>query len=690
MDLDELLLGDSDDENKKSKPKVVDSLLKDNMSILKPSYGVHQKNIEEMTNSSNEPKIIIPINEDNEAKNQKKEENNSGNALANFIFGNEPIQKNINSNPSSFSSQGKEFKPIKVEAKIPQKIKNSSIIIDPIIEEPKEIIIFDERKEYENKKEEYLEQNKNIKLAYSYDINKKIQDYKNIERNYKEEIEKLEKRYSNELKDQENNYNEKKERYKTKISEIEKERTRKLKELQVSQEEFFQQELEQLENEFKLNKENIESDYKLELDKINNELGVIKENKSQIFKEELSSRRIDDIYSEIYKKINSGNNDIELNSQLKKTELLKRDLMSESDNLSRQIKRIKENTEYYENKISEKKSEIEEILVKIEIEINEVRNKENDLETNKEKLKDFFQGRQNALNMSEKEMEAKYQEELKSYNLDLELKNEENILNHEKELFEKAKNDFKKYLEDENNELKDETEKIEKKELEIENKINNIKISEIQINNEFSHVENLNNDISIEKENIQKEKYNMELMEKRIQNDIQILNEDKQNLEKEKERIKNLIMEIEQEERRLNEEDKKIREENRLFDLRNKAVENMRINNILNNNYENNINNFEQIGQKTMPNFGNNVKNINNFSKTDGFKQKNNFAQTFSLFNQGGKKMNADEYFGKIIRDIEDKKLDENQNEYDINNYIINGNNFIKEKREQLKEIENI
>ena len=94
MDLDELLLGDSDDENKKSKPKVVDSLLKDNMSILKPSYGVHQKNIEEMTNSSNEPKIIIPINEDNEAKNQKKEENNSGNALANFIFGNEPIQKN--------------------------------------------------------------------------------------------------------------------------------------------------------------------------------------------------------------------------------------------------------------------------------------------------------------------------------------------------------------------------------------------------------------------------------------------------------------------------------------------------------------------------------------------------------------------------------------------------------------------
>ena len=372
MELEDLLLGNDDDfEKNKSKPKVRDSLLKDNMSLLKPSYGGHQKNIEEMSNSSNDQKIFIPINENNPPEMNNKGQNNSGNNdFANFIFGNEnlPNQKNVNSIPSSISSHGKDFKPNNVEVNIPQKIKDSIIeepkIVEPnkvlIFDEPKivepnKVLIFDERKEYENKIKEYKEQSNNIKLAYGNDINKKIQDYKNLERDYKEEIEKLEKRYKNELRDQENNYNEKKERYKIKISDIEKEKMRKIKELQESQEEFYKQELEQIENEFKLNKENIESDYQLEFDKINNELGAIKQNKSQIFKEELSSVRIDDIYNEIYKKVYSGNNDFELSIQLKKKELLKRDLLSESKNLTNKIKRIKENTEYYENKISEKK-----------------------------------------------------------------------------------------------------------------------------------------------------------------------------------------------------------------------------------------------------------------------------------------------------------------------------------------------
>ena len=161
-------------------------------------------------------------------------------------------------------------------------------------------------------------------------------------------------------------------------------------------------------------------------------------------------------------------------------------------------------------------------------------------------------------------------------------------------------------------------------------------------------------------------------------------------MEKEKEKIKSLLNEIEQEEKKIDEENKIISEENQIFDLRNQAIENMRINHVLNKNYENNINNFDEIGQKTAPNFGNKDNNINNFYKTDGFKEKNKFAQTSSIFNQGGKKINADEYFGKLMRDIEDNKKYQNSNDNDINNYLINGKNFIKEKREQLKQLEGI
>ena len=123
----------------------------------------------------------------------------------------------------------------------------------------------------------------------------------------------------------------------------------------------------------------------------------------------------------------------------------------------------------------------------------------------------------------------------------------------------------------------------------------------------------------------------------------------------------------------------------------------MRMNYILNNKYEKNINSdLNEIGFKTMPNFGNNNNNnfgnnynnkVNNFNNISDIKPKTNFAQTFSIFNQGGRKLNAEEYFEKLNKEMQDKKRLEGID--DIDTYIINGNNFLKDKREELKQLEN-
>ena len=181
---------------------------------------------------------------------------------------------------------------------------------------------------------------------------------------------------------------------------------------------------------------------------------------------------------------------------------------------------------------------------------------------------------------------------------------------------------------------------------------------------------------------------------KRIQNDIQLLNLEQADFLKEKESIQKSYIIIEKENVRLNDEYKKIEQENKINNLKSQTVENMRMNYILNNKYENNINkDLNEIGLKTMPNFGNNFNNtfnynnkINNFNNTSEIKPKINFAQTFSVFNKGGRKFNADEYFDKLNKEIEDKKKLEWNNDKDT--YLINGNNFLKEKREELKQIE--
>ena len=92
-------------------------------------------------------------------------------------------------------------------------------------------------------------------------------------------------------------------------------------------------------------------------------------------------------------------------------------------------------------------------------------------------------------------------------------------------------------------------------------------------------------------------------------------------------------------------------------------MDNMRIDYIMNNKYKNNLNNFDDIGLKTMPNFGNNINNFNinnsngfNFNKTNEIKTQNNFAKTSSIFNSKPKKLNADEYFEKLNKEIQEKR----------------------------------
>ena len=156
-----------------------------------------------------------------------------------------------------------------------------------------------------------------------------------------------------------------------------------------------------------------------------------------------------------------------------------------------------------------------------------------------------------------------------------------------------------------------------------------------------------------------------------------------------------MYMDIEQKRKILNEEYKAIEQENREMDIKSQTIDNMRLNYILNNKYENKVNNFDDIGLKTMPNFGNNINynfnntNNSNYNRAYDIKPKNNFAQTFSIFNQGSRKFNADDYFDKIKNEIKEQKKENGNNDYDIESYLFNGKNFLKDKRDELKALEN-
>ena len=710
MNVDDLLLSDNENDEGSSQEKPFKKKGKD--SILGPSYG--PINIDNIKINKDSENILMASNimlnkEQNKEKNILKENNPiKDNGILSFLYNNEPTQLNKNNQtninkqyiqtpPSNNSNQSldKTSKQFKATNKV--SLQSSSLLQSPPYIQPQIDEIFDERKEYEDKIKEYKTQKELIRKAYPIDIERKLKEYEIAEKNYKEEIEKLENRLNKELKDEENYYNEKINKYNQQISEIEEEKMIKINNLRESLEKIYQQDIEQLENNYKINKENIELNHKLELDQINMELEKIKENENNILSDKISNIKLDDLYDEIYTKINSKNNDIELNIQLKKMELLKKDLDAECTELSEQSKKIKESVELYNKRILEKKLELNDMIDMIEKEKKELKNKEYELKNDELKMKIYYEKNINDLDEKEKNLEYKFDEENNLNILNEELTKEENKLNEEKKLFEEEKKNIIKNIEDKKKELKNKTDDIIKLELESENKLNELKKFEIKIINSLNEIKNNDDYIIFEKENIQKEKLNIEIAGKRIQNNIQLLNLQNEDLIKEEERIKKIKIDIEQEYKRLNDEYKKVEQENISNDLKSQTVDNMRMNYILNNKYEKNINNdLNEIGFKTMPNFGNNYNNnfgnnynnkVNNFNNTRDIKPKTNFAQTFSIFNQGGRKLNADEYFEKLNKEMQDKKRLEGID--NIDTYIINGNNFLKDKRKELKQLEN-
>ena len=119
----------------------------------------------------------------------------------------------------------------------------------------------------------------------------------------------------------------------------------------------------------------------------------------------------------------------------------------------------------------------------------------------------------------------------------------------------------------------------------------------------------------------------------------------------------------------------------------------MRLNHALNNQNQN-LNdyndNLDFFGYNTSPNFANfknlNLKNFENKEKKYqdyGHSENNNFSNTESIFNQGGKRINADEYFKNLYDSLMDKRKRNIDNNEDIENYLMNGKNFVKDMRQK-------
>ena len=193
------LLSDSEDEQKKPPKKIVKEPKK---TILSPSYG--PINLDDSKDSGQKINIAPKIQMNKNINKKEEEPQTNNNNILDFVLGinsnvnnnksnenNQPINLNqqpipsIKSNPSSFSNKTSE-KISQVKPIIQNKIQSPSIIYPNL--PPPANIIFDERKEYEDKIKEYKNQKEQIKSVYSYDIERKIQELKEIEKKLKRKI----------------------------------------------------------------------------------------------------------------------------------------------------------------------------------------------------------------------------------------------------------------------------------------------------------------------------------------------------------------------------------------------------------------------------------------------------------------------------------------------------------------------
>ena len=73
----------------------------------------------------------------------------------------------------------------------------------------------------------------------------------------------------------------------------------------------------------------------------------IKEEKKKLAQDEIENKKIEEIYNNLYDKINSNNYDIDLNIELKQKEFLKKELDSRCEELTNEMKKIKEEVQLY-------------------------------------------------------------------------------------------------------------------------------------------------------------------------------------------------------------------------------------------------------------------------------------------------------------------------------------------------------
>ena len=382
MEYDDLaeLLSD-DDSGKEVKPITIQKN-EQKKSLIMNAGPINIDLMPSSESNENDIKIDIPpkkVKKENSIKIQESKPNppTQNKNLANFVFS-DPIPNNpvipIPQIKQSFPSSGSNNSLEKISKinnpKNIASIQSSSIIqtlpqqINKKINDT--ISIFDERKEIENKINELNNQTEDIKSKYSRSIGDKIIEYNKLEKNNNEEIEKLENKYENKLNKQENYFKEKEEKFIRQKNRIEEDKRNRINNIREMQEKIFQQEIESLDNNFKFDKEKIESTNKLELEEINMKLENIKEEKKKLAQDEIENKKIEEIYNDLYDKINSNNYDIDLNIELKQKEFLKKELDSRCEELTNEMKKIKEEVQLYNKKIEETKLELEEITNKIE------------------------------------------------------------------------------------------------------------------------------------------------------------------------------------------------------------------------------------------------------------------------------------------------------------------------------------
>ena len=644
----------------------------------------------------------------NTNQNQNENQNNQNEIQNNQNILNNNINAQKNKNPSSLlSSQSLDKKTI--NRYLDTSSHNNNIYNNNVI--PNQTQMKKDKDKYSIKKSYLIEQNselikeqiqrykdqrEEIITKYKKTLDDKDNELRGLREYYKEEMVKLEGKCQIKIETQKEYLKE----YETKIEEQKNklltDKISKIKENEEIYKNKLAREFTFLDEKNNTEMKNITNLHEFEIQKIDQELEKIRAQKENLKKKE-KAMNINDFYGEITKKLTMNKGDLELKANLDKQKSLEKENDEKKQELEDKMHNIKETIELYQNAIYKLKSDHNDEINKLAKEKSDIKKSENELNNQKIEEEKIYKQKIFDIEMSQKNLESKEEEENDLRNLEQELDAKINMLFEERNIFEEEKNKIMGMLSKRNNEIKKKTEEINKEEIKLEQELNKVLAEEMEINNQLNKIKYTENNIELERMNIEKEKKNLELMEKRIEDDINNLNKDKAIMEEDKERIKNIHFEIEEQNNEVINEYKSIQRENKGLEYKTKAIENMRINNVFKNQYANEFNNnFESIGYNTSPNFGNyKISNQQNFQNSKihmdsvGGGKNKNFSNTFTIFNEIGKK-NADEYFKTLQDSLNEKNFTRNidPNE-DTDNFLMNGKNYVKNIKEKINKLEN-